>query len=259
MPKKSLRSYKSSKKSLKISSFIRDLIHGYVAGDGFIRADGVLTVEQSQKQRNFVKFLYSQLKFLCTLKKEGESHIKTVSRNRTNIYCDLYNSGGLRKNNIGGLLLYSRQPTATYFERFNTRAVLKGFHNMWYKPGERNKYTKCLPKSLPCFFNSTFLTVWYAADGTKIVGSRGAKFEVTAYTPKERELFKKLFKQKFDLKVHIIRSGKSTKGTDQWAIVINAKQYDKFHDIITNGVSQKLGGFDLISTCFPDKLHKKVK
>lgn len=215
---------------VKISAKVRDIIHGYIMSDGYVDQLGRLTVDQGDNQANFVEWLYHELKPIRT-----NYPISNVSRTRRD---------------------RTRGPINTSSRRFFSRAVLKGFRHMWYKPytDERGfvKVRKCLPKSLPCFFNSTLLTLWFAGDGTKTIGHKGAKFEVTNFLPEERQTLKKLFHQKFDLAVNIIRSGVSSSGggTSQWAIVVSAHDYPKFRNLITE--------MDLIPKYFPHKLHKKT-
>jgi len=214
---------KWKKSSLKISKSLRDILHGYVMSDGYIR-DGILTIDQSVKQKRFITWLYDKFQPIRTsspLKEVSRIHPKTKRKSRS--------------------------------LRFFTRAVLNGFHHMWYKPrvdkkGVRN-YQKKLPKSIDCFFNETFISLWYAGDGTKIIGSVGAKFEVTSFTIEERLKLKALFLTKFNIKTEIISSGLSKKGNPQWALKIPANQYQKFRNLITKQ--------DLIPTVFPYKLHKK--
>lgn len=219
------------KQDVKISKELRDIIHGYIMSDGHVNPAGALTVDQSDEQEKFVQWLYLTLHTLRTT-----TPIRTVLRPLPPL-----RGGGGGKNIV------------TMSKRFNTRALLKGFRNMWYQPVDpknpNSKKKKQLPKSLDCFFNSNFLTIWFAGDGTKMLGSQGAKFEVTSYTPAERERLKALFKKKFDLDVVIARAGKSITGTDQYTININAPDYEKFRNLITES--------DLIPTLFPNKLCKK--
>lgn len=91
-----------------------------------------------------------------------------------------------------------------------------------------------------------FITVWYAGDGTRIIGSRGAKIEATCFTEEERQVIKELFKSKYDINVHVNKVGFSKTGTQQWTFNINSGDYPKFHDIITE--------IDLIPKVFPYKL-----
>ena len=229
---------KSKKKfrNVKISKELRDIIHGYIMSDGYVKPEGSLQVDNSVDQESFVVWMYKKLELLRTNNPTVGIHgIKLVSRydKRTKKY--------------------------TYSKRFFTRNLIKGFHKMWYSENTEgeissqkkggDKYIKHLPKSLDCFFSPTFLTLWFAGDGTK-PDHRGAKFEVTNYTPEERIRLQNLFKTKFNLNVGIIRSGVSKSGTPQFAIVIYANEYNTFREIITQS--------DLITTCFPYKLHKKT-
>lgn len=211
----------------KINKYKRDLIHGYVMSDGYLRG-GILTVDQGEKQKKFVEWLYKELGFLCT-----ENGIKVLTRKRKPT-----------KTNP------SRE-TRSY--RFFTRAQLHGFHNMWYKPYTddegRLRYRKVLPKTIDAFFSPTFVTLWFACDGTKVVGSRGAKFEVTCFTVEERLKLKKLFKTKFGIETSLIKQGRSSAGNQQWALQIPAAGYTAFRKIITQ--------MDLIENVFPYKLHPK--
>lgn len=232
---KSNQGFSAKRENVKITREIRDIIHGYVMSDGYLR-EGCLTVEQNSESSAFVEWLYSKLEHLTA--GTGVKNVQRVDK-RTN--------------------------TTTYSKRFFTRRLLKGFHNMWYKASDINqntgkpKYVKTVPKSLGCFFSKTFITVWYAGDGTKIIGSRGAKIEVraqarsgaqsappTCFNEQQRLVIKELFKTKYDINIHINKAGLSKTGTQQWTFNINAEDYDKFHNIITQ--------IDLIPALFPNKL-----
>ena len=214
---------KWKKSEIKISKDLRDIIHGYIMSDGYIR-NGILTIEQSKKQERFIKWLYDKFTPIRT-----SSFIKKVVR------------------------VHPKTNLQSYSLRFFTRAVLDGFHYMWYEPIINTKniqhYRKKLPKTIDCFFNETFISVWYAGDGTKIIGSLGAKFEITNFTIKERLKLKNLFLTKFGITTKIIKSGISKKGNIQWALKVSAEEYPKFRALITKQ--------DLIPTIFPYKLHKK--
>ena len=208
---------------IKISKELRDIIHGYLISDGFIR-NGILTIDQSKKQKLFVTWLYDKFESLRT-----SSPIKEVIR------------------------IHPKTKNKNYSLRFFTKSLLHGFNFIWYEDFiDENgivRYRKRLPKSIDCFFNETFISLWYAGDGTKIIGSIGAKFEVTSFTVEERLRLKNLFFTKFGIKVKIIKSGISKKGNTQWALKIPAEEYQKFRDLITK--------MDLISDIFPYKLYKK--
>jgi hypothetical protein len=124
---------------------------------------------------------------------------------------------------------------------------------MWYtkivQTDGSKVYKKTLPKSFACFFDATFIAVWFAGDGTKTLGYRGAKFEVTAFSVAERLTLKKLFLRQHGLKTNIIKSGLSQNKTQQWCLTIPASQYDIFRTLITKT--------NLILNLFPHKLHKK--
>jgi hypothetical protein len=216
---------KWSQSGIQISKELRDIIHGYVMSDGYIR-HGVLTVEQSKKQEGFILWLYDKLQTVRT-----SSSIKEVVR------------------------IHPKTEKKSRSLRFFTKAVLQGFHHMWYRPYIDQtgviRYQKRLPKSIHCFFNETLISLWFAGDGTKIIGSVGAKFEVSIFNIEERQKLKNLFFTKFGIKTQIISSGISKKGNPQWALKIPPQEYAKFRNLITKT--------DLISTCFPYKLHKKVE
>jgi hypothetical protein len=239
--------------NVKISKSLRDIIHGYIMSDGYVSKTGILTVDQSIKQTKFVQWLYEQLEPVRT-----EYPITNVLRTRTNkvgsrlllLPCPegLLRSGASHSHLIQA---QGRGRGKAESTRFNTRAVLAGFRAMWYKPfmtqeGELN-YRKSLPKSLRCFFNPIFISLWFAGDGTKMLNQKGAKFEATSFTEDERLLLKNLFKEKFNINVKINRAGLSSKGVIQWSLSINAPEYAKFRELITK--------IDLIPTLFPYKLH----
>lgn len=224
LTKKQLQMVKKWKSSnIKISKELRDIIHGYIMSDGYLSASGGLQIKQSRKQRKFVEWLYEKLELI---------------RTDTPI--------------LDEMVVDKRSNKKSYNSRFNTRNLLEGFRFMWYKPYKTEKgvlkYKKSLPKSLDCFFNYICLTLWFAGDGTKILGSQGAKIEVTAFTADERLRLQELFLKKFNLSVQINRAGQSKKDTQQWTLNINASEYQKFRNLITK--------IDLIPNFFPHKLHK---
>lgn len=211
---------------IKISREIRDMIHGYMMSDGSLTPNGCLQVENCREQAKFVEWLYEKLEHIRT-----QTPITEIAR------------------------VDKRTQKQTFSKRFYTKALLKGFRHMWYKPDPNlkkdgsMKLIKTLPKSLNCFFNATMLTLWFAGVGTKIIGSRGAKFEATCFTPEERQRLKKLFKEKYGMEVSLNRAGVSRAGNTQWTICINSADYDQFRNLITQ--------LDLIPRVFPQKLHKK--
>jgi len=211
------------KLGLKINKELRDIIHGYIMSDGYVKPDGSLQIEQSLKQEKFVEWLYERFEILRT----ENSKITLVSRTD-------------KRNN-----------KETQSKRFYTKSILKGYHKMWYESYVNQKgdtcYKKRLPRNMKGFFNSTFITLWFAGDGTKMLNQRGAKFEVTAFTNEERQQLKQLFKEKFGINAVINRAGQSKTGKTQWALCINSPDYDKFRTLITQ--------IDLIPNLFPDKLH----
>lgn len=225
----------NKKKKIKINRQLRDIIHGYIMSDGYVKPNGILTVDQSLKQEKFVMWLYEKFKPIRT-----DSPIRTVIRRDKLL-------------NLGGRVALTKS------SRFNTRSVLHGFYAMWYKEDPNQcrealnlallprKTKKCLPKGIDCFFSPEFISLWFAGDGTKTLGSKGAKFEVTAFSPCEREKLKTLFKIKYNINASINRAGTTKKGTEQWTINIGSNDYAKFRTLITK--------IDLIPKLFPNKLH----
>lgn len=214
---------KWKKLGIKIDRELRDIIHGYIMSDGYVTPNGSLHVQHSIKQRKFVEWIYDHVAVLRT-----QNPIRILNR------------------------VDKRSNTQFTVCKFQTRNVLKGFHLMWYKKskvGNKIRYTKRLPASFPCFLSPTFVSVWFAGDGTRMIGQRGAKFEVTSFTPEERVYLKQLFKTKFDIEAKILRAGKSKAGTLQWTLSITASEYEKFRTLITQ--------MDLIPRFFPQKLCKK--
>jgi hypothetical protein len=223
-------------KNVKISKELRDIIHGYIMSDGYVNNSGILTVDQSKQQEKFVEWLYEKLKDVRT-----NSPIQKVYRTRLNLAKPSLDVSAKQKQN----------QKKSYSLRFSTKTFLVGFHRMWYKPYINEKgvtvFKKTLPKRIDGFFNTTFLALWFAGDGTKIKGSIGAKFEVTAFSPDERKTLQKLFKEKFDIEVKINKAGISRANNQQWTLNINASEYQRFRTLITE--------MDLIERYFPQKLH----
>lgn len=226
MKEKNTIKEKWAESEIKISKELRNIIHGYVMSDGYINTKGILQVEQNKKQKKFALWLYEKLKLIVS-------------------------SSGIKQQ----IRIHPKTKQKYYSLRFFTKEVLQGFHNIWYKPYKDNsgiiRYKKKLPNNIKCFFNEEFISVWFAGDGTKIIGSLGSKFEVTSFSVEERLKLKNLFFDKFNIKTQIIKSGISKKGTIQWALKIPSNEYYKFRHLITK--------IDLIPSIFPNKLHKKQK
>lgn len=258
------------KSEIKISRQLRDIIHGYIMSDGYVKPCGSLTVDQSKKQEKFVEWLYEKLKPIRTehpISDVFRYPSPSTSNPPTKSPPALQGgkkggkggtSSGVRvaaQGSKGGLLSNKSQTPSSHSRRFNTRNVLRGFHFMWYKPyvdSDKNGttktlYLKRLPKSLDAFFSPVFISLWFAGDGTKVLGSKGARFEVTSFSPEERQRLKKLFEAKYGILANITRAGTSKRGTEQWNLSINSGDYDKFKKLITQ--------IDLIPTLFPHKLH----
>lgn len=207
---------------INFTTEIDHIIHGYVMSDGYLKPNGTLQVHHSVKQTKFVEWLYVKLEVLRVN--------EPIS--------DVYN-------------LDSRTGIVYKSKRFYTKCLLKEYHKLWYTSyideNGKLRYKKILPHNLDSVFSPIFISLWFAGDGTKI--SRGAKFEVTSWTVQERIRLKELFKDKYGLKVSINRAGFTKTGVQQWALVVNALEYDAFRDLITQ--------IDLIEKLFPHKLHPK--
>lgn len=209
MPRK-----KKEKPVLIIDKQFDQIVNGYIMGDGYLSSYGNLTVDHSTDQENFVLWMLEKLKAFCTPNRQP-----TLTPRH-----------------------YKDRPT-TWSLRFNTRNLFKAYHPIWYPEGEKR-----LPANIKSMFTPIFITIWYACNGTKQIGSLGAKFEVTSFTPEERLILKNLFITEYGITPEINRQGLSKTGTPQWALCINAPDYPKFHDLITREL-------DVIQTLFPNKLH----
>lgn len=201
----------------------KEIINGYVMGDGFFTEGGSLQVEQGKNQLKFVEWMFEQLKSLC----DPECEISRVPQ-----------KGTLRSY------------------RFYTRRLFQTDRDAWYKKEVVNQSTgetkriKQLPKDFDDRFTPLFITVWFACDGTKIPTHRGAKFEVTCFTPEERATLKDLFKKKYGIETSINKAGFSCKRTQQYTLNIAAKSYDTFYKLVTRDTS-------LLLDLFSYKLHKR--
>lgn len=212
MPRK-----KKIKEPVVITPLQQQIINGYTMGDGFLSPDGSLTVDHGSDQEKFTYWMLEALRDLCTENRK----VSVPTRVRNGITHKSY--------------------------RFNTRNVLKEYRAIWYPEGKKR-----LPKTIETMFTPLFIAVWYACDGTRIQGSLGARFEVTAFTPEERKQLQELFSSRYNIKSVINRGGTSPAGKDLWSLCINAADYPKFHELVTRDT-------DLIETLFPQKLHSVKK
>mmetsp|Transcript_16707 Transcript_16707/g.36135 ORF Transcript_16707/g.36135 Transcript_16707/m.36135 type:complete len:215 (+) Transcript_16707:242-886(+) len=204
-----------------ISKDLDSIINGYTAGDGYLKPSGALQVEQGKDQLKFVQWMFEKLKAFCT---------------PTCKIADVYQTNKETKQK------------ELRSHRFYTTGSLKDYHENWYQRVGPN-FEKRLPVGIDRMFTPLFITVWFACDGTKPDDCRGAKFEVTAYTVKERKKLKNLFLQKYQIDAKINKQGVSKSGKEQWALCILAEDYDKFYALVTQD--------PLIPTLFPYKLCKK--
>lgn len=205
-----------------ITKEIRDIIHGYMLGDGTMTVRGGVQVMQCLAQLKWVQWMYDRLRVL---------------RSETPI-------------NANQKIVDPRTKKTTYSCRFTTLpGFTKGFRHMWYKPDptQNGKCLKSLPKSIKAIMNPTVLTLWYAGDGTKIIGSKGAKIEVTGFTIQERIDLKSTLEQKLGLEVKLNKAGTAGSGKEQYTLNFNADTYQEFRECTNK--------YDLIQTLFPDKLH----
>ena len=68
---------------------------------------------------------------------------------------------------------------------------------------------KTLVASLLYFLNSTFLSVCFPSEGTKIINQRSTQYEIICFIPEKRLSLKGEFKTEFDLEAKTLGAGKS--------------------------------------------------
>lgn len=214
---------------------MKEVVYGYVLSDGHIDSNGTLTVEQCVEQLKFVEWMGNEVLPL---------------RAPTSVISKVYGKKNVKDPTTGIVVKDPETGKAlqeSYHKsyRFFTKRILRTYRQIWYPKG-----TKIVPSELALCFTPLLISVWYAGDGTKIIESEGAKFEVTCFTVEDRLLLVRLFKQKHGIVAQINLNGFSKTGNQQYALVIREPEsYNKLRDLLTQD--------PLIPTLFPYKLWKK--
>jgi hypothetical protein len=192
-------------KELELSTIQKDILIGYVLSDGCLyplpnSAKASLKIEHSLKQKEFVDWLYQNLK----------DFVRTPPGERSHLYSN--SKGSFRKNSF----------------YFNTRSfnVFYTFYNLFYK----NK-RKIIPDNIEELLTPLSLAVWFMGDGSvKSHECNGRIFNTHGYTELEVIKLVEILKRKFSLIASVRRQ------KDGLQIYISAKSAIIFNDLIAKFV-----------------------
>ena len=181
------------------------IVIGLLLGDGYLYKDGRLQVEQSMKNEQYLKWLYSELENL---------------------------SGTLRLN------VERKHPktgVSSFSCRFYTQKCFTKIESLFYSKGtELKKRRKIVPDQIEKLLNPIVLAVWFMDDGGKAQNTvRAFYINATSFNNSERILLQKACKKVFGLKINIQKAG----GNNQYNFYIPTAEYDKFYQLVLPTVS----------------------
>lgn len=173
------------------TDYQRQIVFGYVIGDGYLYENGRLQIDQEIEQRNFVYWLYNKLENLAS----GE--IKTVKR------------------------IHPKTKKESFSCRFYTKKMFKELSSLFYNSNEKGKRKKVVPKYLEEFLDPIALAVWFMCDGTKYQSApKGVYINASSFSKLEQSQIQQSFSSVFGLTVNIHEAGFSQTGRQQFNFFI---------------------------------------
>lgn len=180
----------------------RSIVVGHLLGDGYLYKDGRLQVEQSIRNRTYVKWLHRELSTLSgNLSVVERTHSKT----------------GIKSSSC----------------RFYTKKCFSDLESIFYKNIDGRR-VKVVPESIDKLLDPVGLAVWFMDDGGKAQNTpRAAYINVTNFTDSGRLKLQQMFKEVFGLKINIHKAG----GNNQYNFYIPADSYELFYQFVLPTVS----------------------
>ena len=186
----------------------QSIVTGLLLGDGYLYKNGRLQVEQSIKNEQYLKWLYSEL-----------SNLSGILRLKVE-----------RKHPKTGVSSFSC--------RFYTQKCFTNLESLFYSKPSRlsslKKRRKIVPDQIEKLLNPIALAVWFMDDGGKAQNTvRAFYINATSFNNSERFLLQKALKSVFGLKINIQKAG----GNNQYNFYIPAAEYEKFYQLVLPTVS----------------------
>ncbi|MEK7614439.1 MAG: hypothetical protein AAB428_02110 [Patescibacteria group bacterium] len=185
------------KKTLKLTKKQREILVGLILGDGHLETLNCgrtyrLKVEHSLKQKEYLDWLYSNLKEWINKPPEIRKRIS-----------------------LGKII-------ETYGFTTYTSGTFRFYAKLFYRNGQ-----KIIPKIIDKIITPMSLAVWFMDDGSlKSKVHKTFVIHTLGYSKKDLELIKKVFEKKFGLKIGLHRQ------YDKWRLYIYSESSDNFKKII---------------------------
>lgn len=164
---------------LPIDSFF----YGLLLGDGSLNNRGILTIEHSSKNKDYVFW----------------KHKKAQER------------GWLTENNTPKFIdRYDKKYNRNYQSyRFNTRSCFREQRNVFYKRGEKNQIIKQIPPQLDYLLTPESLAIWFMDDGGKGNNTKyGLIINLSGFTAHDQAKFQGLLQTKFSIETTLYQPRK---------------------------------------------------
>ena len=191
---------------LEATPYQKSILFGSLLGDAYLYTKGNIQLEQSIHHKEYLFWLFFQLKSLTT-----GNPPRLVTR--------------FDKRNGREYQSY----------RFYTRNFFREWKTLFY----RENGMKFLPLDFHKWLDSTSLALWFLDDGSRSSSVNfGVFFTVDNYTLQDITRIQETFFNLFGFKTKLYFSGKTSKGLVQKRLVITGNDYKIFYKIVAPLVHQ---------------------
>lgn len=194
----------------QLTPFQNSVIYGTLLGDSYLYTKGNVQIEQGDVNKNYLDWLYQQLKSLTT----GRGP-KPVIRKRVDKHTGLV--------------------TVTSSHRFYTRNYFRDWKPVFYN----EKGVKILPLDFSKRLDAIALAIWFLDDGGRSSGvDAGVFLTVDNYTLDEITRIQETLQEKFHITTQHYHAGKSSTGNPQRRLAISGSDYVEFFKLVSPIVTQ---------------------
>jgi hypothetical protein len=194
------------KQSFTITPYQKSILLGSLLGDAYLYSKGNIQLEQSKHHKEYLFWLFSQLKSLTT----GESPSLTTRFDKRN-----------------------GREYQSY--RFYTR----NFFCEWRTQFDEQHGMKILPLDFHNWLDSTSLGIWFLDDGGRSSSVKfGVFLPIDNYTLQDISRIQEAFFNLFGIETRLYSSGKTSKGLVQKRLVITGNNYKIFYKLVAPLVNE---------------------
>lgn len=193
-------SQRKLKSIIQPTNYQKSILYGTVLGDTYITFRRNMQIEQALSKKQYVDWLFTQLKSLTTGK--GPT---VVPR-------------------------YDKRTKKYYFGyRFYTQNLFREWRDLFYDDNKKKR----LPHDFVERLDEIALAIWFLDDGCKCTNvKRGVFITLDSYSLQEIDCIQRTLLERFGIASQLGRSGESKSGNAQWRITIAHENYDKLLQII---------------------------